>query len=119
MRMNAARASFLLFATVLLLGACASGPPRRVSKPAARIQQLSVHADGSWSVDVRLDNFSNVPMRFDTVDLQLALGGQTAVTLHATPGIDIGPEAADVATLQVPAPPAGAKLALADALAAG
>ena len=56
------------------LAACKSGPVRRVSEPAARIQQLTVKADGSWSVDLRLENFSSIPMQFDRVDLQLKLG---------------------------------------------
>ena len=52
------------------LSACGGGGPvKRVSEPAAGIQQLTVRADGSWSVDLRLDNYSSVPMRFDTVTL--------------------------------------------------
>ena len=39
-------------AVCLLLAACASGPSRRVSEPAANIQQLTVRADGSWSLDL-------------------------------------------------------------------
>lgn len=117
-RMNRLHASFPLLAAALL-AACASGPPRRVSEPSASVQQLSVRADGSWMVDLRLENFSNVPMRFDSVDLALVFDGQAAATLHATPALPIGPEAADVATIPVAAPPPGARLALADALAAG
>ena len=112
------RASFPLLAAALL-GACASGPPRRVSEPSASIQQLSVRADGSWAIELRLDNYSNVPMRFDRVDLALAFDGQPPAALRASPSLPIGPEAADVATIEVAAPPAGAKLALADALASG
>jgi hypothetical protein len=111
--------AFLPLLAATLLAACASGPPRRVSEPSASVQQLSVRADGSWMVDLRLDNFSNVPMRFDRVELTLAFDGQPAATLHATPALSIGPEAADVATIQVAAPPPGARLALADALAGG
>ena len=100
-----------------LLGACASGPPRRVSEPAASVQQLSVHADGSWTVELRLNNFSNVPMRFDRVDLALSFDGQPAAPLRGSPALSVGPEAADVATIDVAAPPAEARIALADALA--
>jgi hypothetical protein len=103
----------------LLLGACGTGgPPRRVSDPSANIQQLSVRADGSWSLDLRIDNFSSIPMRFDALDLAMTIDGQPPAALRATPGFTIGPEAADVATLQV-VPPAGAKIAIADALARG
>ena len=58
----------------LLLAACGSGPvARRVSEPAVNIQQLTVRADGGWSVDLRIDNFSNVPMRFDGVSLAMTV----------------------------------------------
>jgi len=103
----------------LLLGACgSSGPVRRVSEPSANIQQLSVRADGSWSVDLRIDNFSSVPMRFDSISLAMAVGGEQAGTLQGRPGLSIGPETADVATVAL-VPTAGAKIAIADALARG
>ena len=102
---------------LLLLGACSSGGPvRRVSEPSANIQQLSVRADGSWSVDLRIDNFSSVPMRFDHASLAMTIGGQTAGTLQGQPALSIGPESADVATLSL-APSSAAKIAIADALA--
>lgn len=103
---------------MLVLASCASGPPRRVSEPAASIQQLSVRADGSWSVDLRIQNYSSVPMRFDAIRLPLTVAGQDAGVLQGTAGISIGPESADVVSL-AHAPGVGAKLALADALAAG
>ena len=64
---------------VLMLAGCASGPVRRVSEPSARIQQLTVRADGSWSAELRIENFSSIPMRFDALDLALA----SATTLPA------------------------------------
>jgi hypothetical protein len=99
----------------LALVACA-GPVKRVSPPAASIQQLTVHADGGWSVDVRINNFSSVPMRFDKVSLALAVAGEAAGTLQGQPALTIGPEAADVATLRL-APSPAARIAVADALA--
>ena len=73
----------------LLLAACAGGPVRRVSEPAASIQQLTVHADGSWAVALRIDNFSSIPMRFDAVDLAMTVDGVAAGTLRGTAGITI------------------------------
>ena len=100
----------------LLLVACSTGPVRRVSEPAANIQQLTVRADGSWSLELRIDNFSTVPMRFEAMSLAMTIGGQPAGTLQTTPGLSIGPESADVATLAfVPSP--AAKIVVADALA--
>ncbi len=115
--MNATRLMFGL-ACAMALAACSSGPVRRVSEPAASIQQLSVRADGSWSVELRIENFSSVPMRFGAVSLPITLGGQPAGTLQGNAGISIGPESADVVTL-AHAPAVGAKVALADALGAG
>ena len=101
-----------------LLAACSFGPTRRVSEPSANIQQLTVRADGTWAVDLRIDNFSSVPMRFDAVALKLTVGGQDAGTLRGTPALTIGPEAADVASLTL-SPDAAAKIVVADALARG
>lgn len=100
-----------------LLAACGSGQVRRVSEPAAGIQQLTVHADGHWSVALRIDNFSSVPMRFDQLSLALTIDGQSAGTLQGNAGIGIGPESADVTTLTL-VPSATARLHMGDALAA-
>lgn len=99
-----------------LLVACGGGPVRRVSEPAASIQQLTVRADGGWSVDLRINNFSSIPMRFDKVSLALTVGNETAGTLQGQPAIAIGPESADVLTLSLTPTPA-ARIVLADALA--
>ena len=107
-------ASLLLGAAVL--SACSSGPVRRVSAPAASIQQLTVHADGNWSVDLRLQNYSSIPMRFDTVKVEVRVGDQAAGTLQATPGLSVGPESADVVTVPF-APASEARIVVADALA--
>ena len=54
--------SLVLSSLVLCaLVACGSGPMRRVSEPAASIQQLTVQANGSWSIQLRLNNYSSVP----------------------------------------------------------
>jgi hypothetical protein len=111
-------ATTVVAAVCLLLAACASGPSRRVSEPAANIQQLTVRADGSWSLDVRINNFSNVPMRFDGLNLAMAVGDVPAGTLSAHPGLSIGPESADVATVTL-TPSSAARIIVADALARG
>lgn len=110
---------FLLVSLVFFVGlvaACSSGPVRRVSPPAASVQQLTVNVDGSWTVLVRLQNYSSIPMRFETVDLQMTVGGVSAGTLTASPGISIGPESADVANVALQ-PASQARIAVADALA--
>lgn len=102
----------------LALSACSTGPVRRVSEPAASIQQLTVGTDGRWSVDLRIENFSSIPMRFDSIALALTVAGEPAGTLQAQPGLSIGPESADVAKVMLnPAPPA--RIVIADTLARG
>jgi len=103
---------------VVLAAACSSGPVRRISEPAASIQQLAVQADGSWLVSLRLQNYSSIPMRFDAVDIGVSVGGQAAGALQHRPGLEIGPESADVVSVEM-APDSSARMLLADALAGG
>ncbi len=107
--------SALLWICCLSLVACSSGPIRRVSEPTASIQQLTVRADGNWSVDLRLQNYSSIPMRFEAIDLAITLGDATAGSLQGNAGISIGPESADVVTL-THAPTSLARIAIADSL---
>ncbi|MDR0183246.1 LEA type 2 family protein [Lysobacter arvi] len=102
----------------LLLAGCSSGPARRVSEPSARIQQLTVRADGAWSVELRIENFSSVPMRFENLDLAVKVADAETGRLRAQPNLSIGPESADVITVAV-TPDAAGKFAAADALASG
>ncbi len=106
--------SLLLF--VSLVTACSSGPVRRVSPPAASVQQLTVNVDGSWTVLVRLQNFSSIPMRFESLDLKMTVGGAPGGSLIASTGISIGPESADVASIALQ-PASQARIAVANALA--
>jgi len=99
-----------------LLAACSSGPVKRVSPPAASVQQLTVNVDGSWTVLLRLQNYSSVPMRFESAAIQMSVGGTPGVALIAAPGISIGPASADVASIALQ-PSSEAKIAVANALA--
>lgn len=101
---------------VLAVAGCASGPVRRVSEPSASIQELSVGADGRWTVQLRLQNYSSVPMRFDRVALTLRTGEQDAGELRAEPALTIGPESADTIVVAL-TPQSAARIAVAGALA--
>lgn len=104
---------------VVSLVACSSrGVPRRVSEPTASLQQLTVGADGSWSIELRLQNYSSIPMRFEAVSLAFSVEEQAAGTLAAQPALTIGPESADVITVAF-VPSADARLLLAGRLADG
>ena len=108
----------LALAATAILAACTGGPVRRVSEPAASIQQLAVEADGSWSVSLRLQNYSSIPMRFDAVDIGVTVAGEAAGRLVDAPALEIGPESADVIAIAMQPEPLG-RMLLADALAAG
>ena len=99
----------------LVLSSC-SGKVRRVSPPAASIQQLTVQANGDWAVDLRLHNYSSMSMRFDSVRLEVSVDEHVAGTVEVRPGISIGPSSADVASATLK-PSAIARMAVADALA--
>lgn len=105
-----------LLAATVLLGGCGDGVVRRVSDPAVSVQQLTVKADGQWAVDLRLQNYSSIPMRFDTVEVDVQVGDQDAGKLRATPGLSVGPESADVVTVTF-APSSAGRIGVADALA--
>ncbi|MCC4594666.1 LEA type 2 family protein [Xanthomonas campestris pv. phormiicola] len=106
----------LLVLCTALLASCGDGMVRRVSDPAASLQQLTVNLDGSWKVELRLQNYSSIPMRYDGVRLDLGMGGEAAGTLQLAPGISIGPETADVVSAAL-RPSSAARIAVADALA--
>lgn len=108
----------VMLSLALLIAACASNGPRRVSEPAASIQQLTVDANGGWQIRLRLQNYSSIAMRFDSVDFALTAGGVTAGQLVATPALNIAPESADVIDVSL-RPSAEARLQIADALATG
>jgi len=109
----------LLLLMAVLVAACSrSGPVRRISEPSASIQQLTVGVDGQWSLELRLHNFSSIPMQFDAVSLTVQVGAEDAGQLDAAPMLTIGPESADVVTVSMQ-PPSAARIAIASALASG
>ncbi|MCK9539747.1 hypothetical protein [Dokdonella sp.] len=98
-----------LLALAALLGACSSGPPRKIHPSTASIQQLAVLPDGQWNLTLRIENFSNVPMHYDTLDATLSIDGVAAGELHARPDITITGNSGEVvearlqATTRLPA----------------
>ena len=111
-------ACLALVATLALAACTGGGGKRQINPPRASVQELAVQDDGQWRISVRLQNFSSVPTGFAEVDADLEIGGQPAGKLRLSPGLTIGPESADVAVVTI-APQAGAKTAVAAALASG
>lgn len=108
----------LVAALALVLAGCGSGPVRRISEPAASIQQLTVRADGQWDVELRLQNYSSVPMQFAATNISIAFDNGLAATVQAGPRLSIGPESADVFVATVSPLPEG-RARIATALADG
>ncbi|MHC9012149.1 LEA/WHy family protein [Stenotrophomonas rhizophila] len=105
----------LIVIASLTLTAC-NKTVKRVSEPAASVQELTVRADGSWTIALRLQNFSSMPMTFDNVALQLKVSDQDAGQLQLQPALSIGGVSADVVNVEL-TPSSGARLVMADALA--
>lgn len=97
--------SIRLFAltTVLLLAACASAPPKRINPPTVSVQRLAMLGSGSFDVELRLQNHSDVTMHFADIDLQLRIAGIDAGRLQATPDIDVTPHNAEIVNLRLAA----------------
>jgi hypothetical protein len=92
---------------IALLAGCGGGPVKRINPPIASIQQLSVQPDGTWKLDVRIQNFSTVPMTFSTLEAALEIDERPGAPIFAHPNLDIPGNAADVTTLTVTGTPAG------------
>ena len=111
-KLHAALALMLL----ALLAGCASGPPKRVFPPQATVQEVRVQPDGKWAVQIRLQNFSTVPMRFSRLEATLAVNGEQATRISIDPGLSVGPGSNELVQ-HVFAPAAGPKAAVDQALA--
>jgi len=97
---------FVLCLMALLAG-CGGGPVKRVNPPIASIQQLSVQPDGTWKLDVRIQNFSTVPMTFSTLEAALEIDDHPGAQIFAHPNLDIPGNSADVTNFTVTGTPAG------------
>ena len=82
-------ACLAVVAAFALAGCAGGGGKRQINPPRASVQELAVQADGQWRLSVRLQ-----------------------------PALTVGPESADVSVVTF-APQAGAKTAVASALASG
>lgn len=102
----------VILTLALALAGCAGGPRKNVFPPRASIQQLAMQADGSWKLQLRLQNFSNVPMTFTKVSMKIEIAGTDAGDVGVSPAMRIGPESADLfeASLK-PTPTAVTKVA--------
>lgn len=96
----------LISATALGVAACSSGPVKRINPPTASIQELAVLPDGSWSLTLRVQNFSTVPMTFSAISGSLRVDGAEAGDLNLSSDLDVVGERAETVrtTLRPKAP---------------
>lgn len=90
------RNAIALISISILLASCGSGPVKRVSPPAASVQELSIRPDGSWHLRVRVQNFSNVSMTFSAIDAKLEIDDREVGTIALPLNLDVPGESADV-----------------------
>lgn len=94
------RCSLLVVVALTLLAGCGGGGVRqRLFPPTVSVQELAQQPGGDWKLKLRLQNFSNVTMRFEALDAKLTIDDVAAGTIAASPMIAVGPESADVVEL--------------------
>ena len=89
----------------LLLAGCGGGPVRRINPPVATIQRLDT-TPAEWTLTLRIENFSTVPMRFDRMDVDVELAGRPAGTIGQVLAMDIPGMSADVVDVRLAPTPA-------------
>lgn len=114
MRFRSIRAVALVLA-VAALSAC--GPVKRVNPPAAIVQRL-VLANDRATLDVRLQNHSDVETRFGALDLAVAIEGQGVGRIERSASVTAAPHSVEVVSVDLAVDPA-ARAAIDAALASG
>lgn len=95
--MRRVRPPLIVLLLCALLSACGGGGVReRVFPPTVSIQELAQQADGRWALKLRLQNFSNVAMRFDAIEARLRVGSNDAGTVNLQPMLSVPPESAEI-----------------------
>ncbi len=90
------RILFPIMLASILLTSCGGGLVKRVSPPTASVQELSIRADGSWHLLIRVQNFSNIPMTFSAIDAELEIADHAVGKITLPFKMDIPGESADV-----------------------
>ena len=86
----------------LTLAACGGGGiVKRINPPVASVQQLRAAPDGTWTLMLRINNFSTVPMTFERVDASLSIAGGASVPVVTTLAFDIPGQSAEVVQVSV------------------
>lgn len=100
---------FISAVTLLILAACAGGPPVRYSPPQASLQELQRQPDGQWRAHVRLQNFSTGAVEFNALSLKIRVQDGEWTPASSTELVKIGANNAEILVLTVPFGPAAVK----------
>lgn len=84
------------------LAGCGTGPKKRVFPPEVRVQELLRQTDGSWQVQWRVSNFSNVPMRLERLELRLTLHEWPEQSLDVSSDVLIAANSVEVLNSTLP-----------------
>lgn len=99
----AARWMLLALLAGVVVACASSGPKKRIFPPSASVQELRVLADGRWELQLRVQNFSTVAMRFDRIEAEFFVGGETAARIDQTIADTIPASSAEVIRIELQA----------------
>ena len=97
MRHASAPVRVAVFLLLAALAAC--GPVKRINPPAASVQRLAVAPGGQLTLDLRVQNHSDLSTRVGRFDGQISLDGRAAQTLSVPIDLDVPAHAAEVVTV--------------------
>jgi len=103
--------AIVLTSLVAACGGGSGGLPKRINPPSASVQQLHVLPDGRWELELRVQNYSTVPMTFGTIEAQMQVQDVNAGALYVPVNLEIPGQNADVVRATV-APTSAARDAL-------
>jgi hypothetical protein len=108
-----------LFALLAACGSGTGGLPKRINPPVASVQQLRVLPDGRWELELRVQNFSTVPMTFGTLEAQMQVQDINAGAVYTAVNLEIPGQNADVVNVTLSPATAARTLVQGDAARAG
>jgi hypothetical protein len=91
----------IAFAALLILAACAGGPPVRYSPPQASLQELQRLSNGQWRAHVRLQNFSTGSVEFNNLALKIRVQDGEWAPASSAETVKIGANNAEVVLVTV------------------
>jgi hypothetical protein len=94
----------------------ACGPVKRVNPPAATVQRLAI-ANDALTLDLRLQNHSDIETRFGFIDLDVSIEDTGVGRIEQSAGITAAPHSVEIVTITLPI--AGDARAAIDAAVAG